>query len=67
MVWIVRAFCHLCVRIGWCSFQNKLISLFVLKVFEFLEQGFSACGSPYLLALGCALLYVFQDFLGVGS
>lgn len=67
MLWIVRTFCHLCGRIEWCNFQNRLISQFVLKVFEFLKCGFSACRTSYLSALVFSLCVFPRISSGVGG
>lgn len=67
MLWIVRAFCHLCVRTGWCDLQNKPISWFVFKVFEFLKWGFSACKSLHPLPPPPYSLLCVLRFPGLGS
>lgn len=54
-----QEFLSFCGRIGWCDFQNKLISLFVFKVFELLKRisplHVSTLPSPSVLPSVCFL------------
>lgn len=58
MLWIGRAFCHLCGRIEWCNFHNKLMSQF--------KWGFSACRTSDLSALVASLCVFPRISSGVG-